>query len=153
MVFNIEYTMEAYLCQRVVPHLRNESPHDQSRTMILRTETMTKSLNMIPQHQLLGVWMQVHLLVYPVRHRIAVQVVLEQRQGHDQRYQSLAVVLDEAQEFLLAVLPRQAHRDGAPVACPHRTGGFSGNPSPPGESYLAFSTMSRKLTLEVAPMP
>jgi hypothetical protein len=48
---NIEYTTEAYLCQRAVPHLRNNSPPDQSRTRILRTETMTKSLHMIPQHQ------------------------------------------------------------------------------------------------------
>jgi len=31
----------------------------------------------IPQHQLLRVRMQVHLLVYPLGHRIAVQVVLE----------------------------------------------------------------------------
>jgi hypothetical protein len=30
-------------------------------------------LHMIPQHQLLGIRMQVHLLVHPVGHRIAVQ--------------------------------------------------------------------------------
>jgi hypothetical protein len=42
-------------------------------------------LHLIPQHRLLGVWMKVNLLVYPrcarhrqpVRHRIAIQVVLE----------------------------------------------------------------------------
>ena len=82
---NIEYTTQAYFCQRVVPHYGNESPPDQSRTRILRTETMTKSLHMILQHELLGVRMQVHLQVYPrcaryrhpLRHRIAVEVMLE----------------------------------------------------------------------------
>ena len=70
---------------------------------------------MIPQHQLLRVRMQIHLLVYPtlrwappqstgtgkhpLGNRIAVQVVLQQRQGHDQWQQSLAVFLDEAQEL------------------------------------------------------
>jgi hypothetical protein len=96
---DIDYTTEAYLCQRVVPHLRNESPPDQSRTRILRTETMTKSLHVIAQHQLLRVRMQVHLLVHPLRHQIAVQVVLGQCQGHDQRHKPLPVVLDEAQEL------------------------------------------------------
>ena len=56
---------------------------------------------MIPQHELLRVRMQMHLLVNPVRHWVAVQVVLPQRQGHDQWQQSLAVVLYEAQELLL----------------------------------------------------
>ncbi len=54
---------------------------------------------MIPQHQLFGVRMEVHLHVHPLRHRIAVQVVLEQRQGHDQGHQPLPVVLDETQEL------------------------------------------------------
>jgi hypothetical protein len=54
---------------------------------------------MIPQHELLGVGMQVHLLVHPVGYRVAVQVVLKERQGHDQRQQPLAVVLDKAQEL------------------------------------------------------
>ena len=43
--------------------------------------------------------MQVHLLVYPVRHWVPAQVMLEQREGHDQRHQPLAVVLDKAQEL------------------------------------------------------
>ena len=47
--------------------------------------------------------MQVDLLVHPVRRRIAVQVVLEQRQGHDQWHQALAVVLDEAKKLLLVL--------------------------------------------------
>jgi hypothetical protein len=34
-------------------------------------------------------------------HRVAAQVMLEQRQGHDQRQQALPIVLDEAQQFLL----------------------------------------------------
>lgn len=55
--------------------------------------------HVIAQHQLLGIRMEVHLLMHLVGHRIAAQVMLEQRQGHDQRYQALAVVLDEAQEF------------------------------------------------------
>jgi hypothetical protein len=53
----------------------------------------------IPQHQLLGVRMQVHLLVHPIWHRVAVQVVLQQRQRYDQRQQPLAVVLDETQKL------------------------------------------------------
>ena len=34
-------------------------------------------LDVISQHQLLGIRMQVDLLVHPLRHRIAVEVVLE----------------------------------------------------------------------------
>ncbi len=34
-------------------------------------------LHVIAQHQLLGVGMQIDLLVHPVGHRIAVQVVLQ----------------------------------------------------------------------------
>ena len=41
-------------------------------------------LHVIPQHELLGIRMQVHLLVHPVGHRVAVQVMLQQRQGNDQ---------------------------------------------------------------------
>jgi hypothetical protein len=60
------------------------------------------ALHVIPQHQLLGVRMQVHLLALPsdpVGHRVAAQMMLEQRQGHDQRQHSLPVVLDEAQKL------------------------------------------------------
>jgi hypothetical protein len=53
----------------------------------------------VPQHQLLGIRMQIHLLVYPLRHRIAVQVMLEQCQRHDQRQQALPVVLDQTEEL------------------------------------------------------
>ena len=56
-------------------------------------------LHVVPQHQLLGVGMQIHLLVHPVGYRLAVQVMLEQRQWHDQRHQPLAVVLDQTQEL------------------------------------------------------
>jgi hypothetical protein len=115
--------------------------------------------------------MQVHLLARlrdPLGHRISVQgraptaralaeaALRLLRLSRDAvrllERKPLPAVLDEAQEFLLAVLPWRGHRDGAPAACPRRTGGFPGNPSPPGEGYLAFSTMSRKPTLEVAPM-
>jgi hypothetical protein len=58
-------------------------------------------LHVIAQHQLLGIRMQVHLLVHPVGHRVAAQVMLQQRQGHDQWHQPLPVVLDEAQKLLL----------------------------------------------------
>jgi hypothetical protein len=54
---------------------------------------------MIPQHQLLRIRMEVDLLVHPIGHRIAVQVVLEQGQGHNQWYKPLPVVLDKAQEL------------------------------------------------------
>jgi hypothetical protein len=53
----------------------------------------------IPEYQLLRVGMQVYLLVHPVGHRVPVQVMLEQRQGHDQRQQPLSIVLDKAQEL------------------------------------------------------
>jgi hypothetical protein len=53
----------------------------------------------IAQHELLGIRMQVYLLVYPVGHRVAVQVMLEQGQGHDQGHKSLPVVLDETREL------------------------------------------------------
>jgi hypothetical protein len=41
--------------------------------------------------------------VHSLRHRVAIQVVLEQRHGHNQWHQLLAVVLDDAQEFLLVL--------------------------------------------------
>jgi hypothetical protein len=56
---------------------------------------------MIAQHDLLAVRMQVHLLAYELGHRMPVQVMLGQHQRHDQRHQSLPVVLHEAQEPLL----------------------------------------------------
>ncbi len=39
---------------------------------------------MIPQHQLFGMWIQDHLLVYPVWHRMAPHVVPDRRQRHEQ---------------------------------------------------------------------
>jgi hypothetical protein len=56
-------------------------------------------LPVIPQHQLLRVGVQIHLLVHPLGHRVTVQVVIEQRQGHDQWHQTLPIVLDKAQEL------------------------------------------------------
>jgi hypothetical protein len=47
--------------------------------------------------------MQVDLLVHPLGHRVPVQVVLEQRQRHDQRHQPLPLVIYEAQELLLVL--------------------------------------------------
>ena len=64
-------------------------------------------LHMITQHQLFWIRMQIDLLVDALRHRMAPQMMLEQRQGDDQWQQLLTVVLDKAQELLLAVLPRQ----------------------------------------------
>jgi hypothetical protein len=55
-------------------------------------------LHVIAQHELLRVRMQVHQLVYPVGHRVAVQVMLQELQGHDQQH-ALAIVLDEVQEL------------------------------------------------------
>ena len=60
---------------------------------------MHPGLHVIPQHQLLGVRMQVNLLVHPLGHRVAVQVMLEERQRHNEGRQALAVVLHEAQEL------------------------------------------------------
>jgi hypothetical protein len=56
-------------------------------------------LPVIPQHQLLRVGVQIHLLVHLLGHRVTVEVVLEQRQGYDQRHHPLPVVLDEAQKL------------------------------------------------------
>ena len=53
----------------------------------------------IPRHQFLGVGMEVHLPVHPLRDRMSVEVMLKQRQGYHQRQQPLAVVLNEAQEL------------------------------------------------------
>jgi hypothetical protein len=36
-----------------------------------------EELDMIPQHRFLGVGMEVDLLLYPLGHRVAVQVMLE----------------------------------------------------------------------------
>jgi hypothetical protein len=66
--------------------------------------------------------MEVDLLVHPVGHRMPVQVMLEQRQRHDQRQQALPVVLDEAQQLQPALGRR----------CPHWTGDSSGGPSGAG---------------------
>ena len=62
---------------------------------------LRQSLHVIPQHQLLGIGMQIHLLVHPLGNRIAVQVMLEERQRHNEGQQALAIVLYEAQELLL----------------------------------------------------
>ena len=64
---------------------------------------MSKSPHAIPQHQLLGVRMQVDMLVHPLGHRVAAQMMFEQGRRHDQRHQPLPVVLDEAQKLLLVV--------------------------------------------------
>jgi hypothetical protein len=69
-----------------------------------------------------GVGMEGHLLVDPLGCRVAVQVVLQQRQRHNQRQQALPVVLDEAQE-----LQPTADRH---CRCP--TGDSSGSPSGAG---------------------
>jgi hypothetical protein len=58
---------------------------------------------MIAQHQLLGIRIQIHLLVHPAGNWMPVQVMLEQRQRHNQRHQPLPVVLDEAQELLFVL--------------------------------------------------
>ena len=56
-------------------------------------------LDVISQHEFLGIRMQVDLLAHPVGHRITVQVVIQQCQGYDRWYQPLPVVLDEAQQL------------------------------------------------------
>ena len=105
-------------------------------------------LDMIPQHQLLGVRMQIHLLVHPrcarykhpLGHRIAVQVVLQQRQGHDQGQQALPVILDETQEL--------QPTEGRP--CPSWRRDSSGTPSGAGalsawvRSLISLDTNGKK---------
>jgi hypothetical protein len=41
------------------------------------SEPRRLDLHVIPQHQLHGIRMQIHLLVHPIGHRVAAQVVLE----------------------------------------------------------------------------
>jgi hypothetical protein len=52
---------------------------------------------MVTQHQFLRIGIEVNLLMHPVRDRVAAQVVLEQRQRHNQRHKPLPIVLEEAQ--------------------------------------------------------
>jgi hypothetical protein len=40
------------------------------------------ALHAIPQHQLLGIGVQIHLLVHPIGNRMPVQVVLKKKRGH-----------------------------------------------------------------------
>jgi hypothetical protein len=54
-------------------------------------------------------------------------MMLEQCKRHDQRYQPLPVVLDEAQE-----LQRTKGNPTGGRPCPHWTGDSSGNPSDAG---------------------
>ena len=61
------------------------------------------TLHMIPQHQLLRIRPQVHLLPHPLRHRMPPQVVLEQGEWHDQRHQLVPVVFDQPQQLLLVL--------------------------------------------------
>jgi hypothetical protein len=82
---------------------------------------------------------------HPFHHRMPVhelaQPVLEQRQRHDQRYQPLPVVLDEAQEL----------QPTAGRPCPHWTGGSSSSPSSAGERSHAWP---RPLRLQpITPRP
>jgi hypothetical protein len=49
--------------------------------------------------------MEVHLLVQPLRHRTAVQVVLQLRHRHVQRQQPPPVVLDEADRSITVGRP------------------------------------------------
>jgi integrase len=53
--------------------------------------------------ELLGIGVQTDLLVDPTRHWMLPQLVLEQRQRHDQRHQLLPVVLDGPQQLLLVL--------------------------------------------------
>ena len=83
-----------------------EAPLEKSGQRISKSVTTVRApqnlgLHVISQHQFLGVWMEVHLLVYPtlrwapqqgtgtgkhpLGHRVAAQVMLQQREGHDQR--------------------------------------------------------------------
>jgi hypothetical protein len=78
------------------------------------SEPRRPDLHVIPQHQFLGIRMELDLLVSPLGHRVAVQMMLEERQRHDQRQQSLPAVLDETQALLLIfageVILEKTHR-------------------------------------------
>jgi len=58
---------------------------------------------MISQHQLLGIGVETNLLAHSVRHWVAVQVMFQQRHGHNERHQALPVVLDQTRELLLVL--------------------------------------------------
>jgi hypothetical protein len=84
----------------ILPHLGDQVSHPVHMHIVPLLVSFVKALlHVIAQHQLLGVRMEVHLLVHPLGYRVAIQVMLEQRHGHDQRHQLLPVVLDEAQQL------------------------------------------------------
>ena len=98
-----------------------------SEPLIRCSHPHKSNLHVVPQHQLLRVRMQIHLLVNPLGNRVAAQVVLQQRQRHDQRQQLLAIVLDEAQEL--------QPTGGAPTfgrRCPCSAGALVGSPPDAG---------------------
>jgi hypothetical protein len=81
-----------------MPHLER-SVQPSSKTLIHSGRPPRSDLHVVPQHEFLGIRMEIDLLVHPLRHRVAVQVMLQERQRHDQRRQPPPVVLDEAQEL------------------------------------------------------
>jgi hypothetical protein len=99
--------------------------------VVTRTTSRRQNLDrrVIPQLQLPGIGVQVHLLVYPwgagthraqartghrhpVRDRVAAQVTLQLREWHDRWHQPPPVFIDEAQELLPASRPRDAPQRG-----------------------------------------
>lgn len=67
---------------------------------------------MVAEHQLFRIRIEINPPMHPIRDRMATQVVLQQRQRHDQRHQALLVVLDQAQRLVL-VLAREMIGQGA----------------------------------------
>ena len=65
--------METVLEKGIWPAVKVSTPN----RWLGRTRTNSASyLHVIPQHQLLGIRMEVDLLVHPLRHQVAAQVML-----------------------------------------------------------------------------
>jgi hypothetical protein len=68
-----------------MPELARRDQRDCESLIRFSSRPQSLDLHVVPQHQILGIRMQLHLLVHPLRHRIAVQMMLDQRQRHDQQ--------------------------------------------------------------------
>lgn len=60
----------------LMPHLER-SVQPSSKTLIHSGRPQRSDLHVVPQHEFLGIRMEIDLLMHPLRHRIAVLLVLE----------------------------------------------------------------------------
>ena len=79
-------------------------------------EPAARHLDVVPQHQLLRVRIEVDL-AGQVLDLVAPHVMPDQRERHDERHEALAVVLDAGEQFLLLVGVEQVLEVARPCAC------------------------------------